>query len=84
VATRPRRSFVWPLIHEGPSILEVRAAGRPLAADMPARLGHLFDDFDPSKREPAEAVIAAARGAENPYSEPTARNCLAGRPLREP
>jgi hypothetical protein len=26
-----------------------------------ADYGHLFDEFDPARREPAEAVIAAAR-----------------------
>jgi hypothetical protein len=56
-----RHSFVSLLIHEGQSILEVaRQAGHSPQTCL-RDYGHLFDEFDPSNREPAEAVIAAAR-----------------------
>jgi integrase len=58
-----RHSFVSLLIHEGQSILEVaRQAGHsPQTCLRDYR--HLFDEFDPAKREPAEAVINAARAS---------------------
>jgi integrase len=56
-----RHSFVSLLIHEGQSILEVaRQAGHPPQTCL-RDYGHLFDEFDPAEREPAEAVIRAAR-----------------------
>src|SRR5687767_3077864 len=58
-----RHSFVSLLIHEGQSILEVaRQAGHSPQTCL-RDYGHLFDEFDPAKREPAEAVIAAARAS---------------------
>jgi hypothetical protein len=58
-----RRSFVSLLIHEAQSILEVaRQAGHSPQTCL-RDYGHLFDEFDPSKREPAEAVIGAARAS---------------------
>jgi integrase len=56
-----RHSFVSLLIHEGQSILEVaRQAGHSPQTCL-RDYGHLFDEFDPAKRETAEAVIGAAR-----------------------
>jgi hypothetical protein len=44
----------------GQSILEVaRQAGHSPQTCL-RDYGHLFDEFDPAKREPAEAVIGAA------------------------
>jgi hypothetical protein len=58
-----RHSFVSLLIHEGQSILEVaRQAGHSPQTCL-RDYGHLFDEFDPSEREPAEAVISAARAS---------------------
>jgi integrase len=58
-----RHSFVSLLIHEGQSILEVaRQAGHSPQTCL-RDYGHLFDEFDPAKREPAEAVISAARAS---------------------
>ena len=58
-----RHSFVSLLIHEGQSILEVaRQAGHSPQTCL-RDYGHLFDEFDPAKREPAEAVIGAARAS---------------------
>src|ERR687892_579720 len=58
-----RHSFVSLLIREGQSILEVaRQAGHSPQTCL-RDYGHLFDEFDPSKREPAEAMIAAARAS---------------------
>jgi integrase len=66
-----RHSFVSLLIHEGQSILEVaRQAGHSPETCL-RDYGHLFDEFDPAKREPAEAVIAAARAS--PYLSRTFR-----------
>jgi integrase len=66
-----RHSFVSLLIHEGQSILEVaRQAGHSPQTCL-RDYGHLFDEFDPSNREPAEAVIAAAR--ESSYLSRTFR-----------
>jgi integrase len=56
-----RHSFVSLLIHEGQSILEVaRQAGHSPQTCL-RDYGHLFDEFDPANREPAEEVIRAAR-----------------------
>jgi integrase len=56
-----RHSFVSLLIHEGQSILEVaRQAGHSPQTCL-RDYGHLFDEFDPAAREPAEAMIKAAR-----------------------
>jgi integrase len=61
-----RHSFVSLLIHEGQSILEVaRQAGHSPQTCL-RDYGHLFDEFDPSKRELAEAVIGAARASSYP------------------
>jgi integrase len=58
-----RHAFVSLLIHEGQSILEVaRQAGHSPQTCL-RDYGHLFDEFDPAEREPAEAVIAAARAS---------------------
>jgi hypothetical protein len=58
-----RHSFVSLLIHEGQSILEVaRQAGHSPQTCL-RDYGHLFDEFDPANREPAEAVIGAARAS---------------------
>jgi integrase len=58
-----RHSFVSLLIHEGQSILDVaRQAGHSPQTCL-RDYGHLFDEFDPAKREPAEAVIGAARAS---------------------
>jgi integrase len=63
-----RHSFVSLLIHEGQSILEVaRQAGHSPQTCL-RDYGHLFDEFDPAQREPAEAVIGAARDALVPLS----------------
>ena len=66
-----RHSFVALLIHEGQSILEVA----PQAGHSPQTClrdcGHLFDEFDPARREPAEAVIGACR--ESSYLSRTFR-----------
>jgi integrase len=75
-----RHSFVSLLIHEGQSILEVaRQAGHSPQTCL-RDYGHLFDEFDPSNREPAEAVIAAAR--ESSYLARTFRRTPRdGKPL---
>src|SRR5918999_1013449 len=53
-----RHSFVSLLIHEGQSILEVaRQAGHSPQTCL-RDYGHLFDEFDPAEREPAEAGIS--------------------------
>jgi integrase len=71
-----RHSFVSLLIHEGQSILEVaRQAGHSPQTCL-RDYGHLFDEFDPSSREPAEAVIAAAR--ESSYLSRTFREARTG------
>ena len=59
-----RHSFVSLLIHEGQSILEVaRQAGHTPQTCL-RDYGHLFDELaDPARREPAKAVIAAARAS---------------------
>src|SRR5215204_6323948 len=77
-----RHSFVSLLIHEGQSILEVaRQAGHSPQTCL-RDYGHLFDEFDPSEREPAEAVIAAARGSS--YLSRTSRRTRTGaKPLAE-
>jgi integrase len=63
-----RHSFVSLLIHEGQSILEVaRQAGHSPQTCL-RDYGHLFDEFDPARREPAEAVIRAARDELVPSS----------------
>jgi integrase len=59
-----RHSFVSLLIHEGQSILEVAPQAGHSSQTCLRDYGHLFDEFDPPpKREPAEAVIAAARAS---------------------
>jgi len=58
-----RHSFVSLLIHEGQSILEVAPQAGHSSQTCLRDYGHLFDEFDPAKREPAEAVIAAARAS---------------------
>jgi hypothetical protein len=56
-----RHSFASLLIHEGQSILAVaRQAGHSPQTCL-RDYGHLFDEYDPFKREPADAVIAAPR-----------------------
>src|SRR5215210_8559789 len=77
-----RHSFVSLLIHEGQSILEVaRQAGHSPQTCL-RDYGHLFDEFDPSEREPAEAVIAAARASS--YLSRTSRRTRTGaKPLAE-
>lgn len=56
-----RHSFVSLLIHEGVSILEVARQAGHSAQTCLKDYGHLFDEFDPSERQPAEDVIRAAR-----------------------
>jgi integrase len=77
-----RHSFVSLLIHEGQSILEVaRQAGHSPQTCL-RDYGHLFDEFDPAKREPAEAVIGAAR--KSSYLSRTFRRTRGGKkPLIE-
>jgi hypothetical protein len=77
-----RHSFFSLLIHEGQSILEVaRQAGHSPQTCL-RDYGHLFDEFDPSNREPAEAVIGAAR--ESSCLSRTFRRTRAGaKPLVE-
>jgi hypothetical protein len=77
-----RHSFVSLLIHEGQSILEVaRQAGHSPQTCL-RDYGHLFDEFDPSEREPAEAVIAASRASS--YLSRTSRRTRTGaKPLAE-
>jgi integrase len=77
-----RHSFVSLLIHEGQSILEVaRQAGHSPQTCLRDH-GHLFDEFDPAKREPAEAVIGAARASS--YLSRTFQRTRSGRnPLVE-
>jgi integrase len=71
-----RHSFVSLLIHEGQSILEVaRQAGHSPQTCL-RDYGHLFDEFDPSEREPAGAVISAAR--ETSYLSRTFRRPPSG------
>lgn len=61
-----RHSFVSLLIHEGVSIIEVaRQAGHSPQTCL-KDYGHLFDEFDPAERQPAEAVIRAARAESVP------------------
>ena len=56
-----RHSFVSLLIQEGQSILEVaRQAGHSPQTCL-RTYAHLFDDFDPAERRPAEDVIREAR-----------------------
>jgi integrase len=78
-----RHSFVSLLIHEGQSILEVaRQAGHSPQTCL-RDYGHLFDEFDPATREPAEEVIRAAR--ESSYLSCTFRPTRSGaNPLVEP
>ena len=77
-----RHSFVSLLIHEGQSILAVaRQAGHSPQTCL-RDYGHLFDEFDPAAREPAEAVIAAARASS--YLSRTSRRTPTGaKPLAE-
>jgi integrase len=77
-----RHSFVSLPIHEGQSILEVaRQAGHSPQTCL-RDYGHLFDEFDPAKREPAEAVIGAARASS--YLSHTFRQKRSGaKPLVE-
>jgi integrase len=77
-----RHSFVSLLIHEGQSILEVaRQAGHSPQTCL-RDYGHLFDEFDPAEREPAEAVISAARASS--YLSRTFREARTGaKPLVE-
>jgi integrase len=71
-----RHSFVSLLIHEGQSILEVaRQAGHSPQTCL-RDYGHLFDEFDPAAREPAEEVIRAAR--ESSYLSRTFRPTRSG------
>lgn len=71
--TRPydlRHSFVSLLISEGQNILEIaRQAGHSPTFTLET-YGHLFDEFDPAERVPAEARIQAARDALVPARYP--------------
>jgi hypothetical protein len=49
-------------------MLEVARQARQSPQTCLRDYGHPFDEFDPAKREPAEAVISAARTAESSYS----------------
>ena len=63
-----RHSYVSLLIHEGVSVLEVaRQAGHTPTVCLNT-YGHVFDEFDPSERTPAEAQIRQARNELVPVS----------------
>jgi integrase len=63
-APRPydlRHSFVSLLINEGVSIVEVARQAGHSPEECLRTYAHTFEEFDPADRQPAEAVIAAAR-----------------------
>ena len=65
-----RHSFVSLLIHEGLSVLEVaRQAGHSPKVCLDT-YAHVFDDFDPAQRTPAEAAIRQARDELVPVRYP--------------
>jgi integrase len=65
-----RHSFVSLLIQEGVSIIDIaRQAGHNPTMTL-AVYGHVFDEFDPSERVPAETQIRRARSELVPVSYP--------------
>jgi hypothetical protein len=48
-------------IHEGMSIVEVAREAGHSPEECLRTYAHTFEEFDPADRQPAEAVIAAAR-----------------------
>ena len=52
---------MWLLIHEGVSIVEVAAQAGHSPQTCLARYAHVFAEFDPTDRRPAEEVIREAR-----------------------
>jgi hypothetical protein len=56
-----RHSSVSLLINEGISIVEVARQAGHSPEDCLRTYAHTFEKFDPADRQPAEAVIAAAR-----------------------
>lgn len=56
-----RHSFVSLLIHEGVSILQVAAEAGHSPQTCLSRYAHVFAEFDPADRRPAEDVIYEAR-----------------------
>jgi integrase len=59
-----RHSFVSLLINEGVSIVEVARQAGHSPEECLRTYAHTFEEFDPSDRQPAEAVISAARGGK--------------------
>ena len=51
------------LIHEGVSIVEVARQAGHSPEECLRTYAHTFEEFDAADRQPAEAVISAARGA---------------------
>lgn len=60
-----RGSFASLLVHEGRTIVEVAAQLGHSAAMCLSTYAQVFDDADPSKRQPAGDTIRAARAAAN-------------------
>jgi integrase len=56
-----RHSFVSLLIHEGRSIVDVAAQAGHSPQTCLATYAHVFAEFDPTDRRPAEKVIREAR-----------------------
>jgi hypothetical protein len=66
------RSFVSLLINAGMPIIEVARQAGYSPEDCPRTYAHSFEEFDPTDRQPAEAVIAAAR---SPKGDSDVRVC---------
>lgn len=56
-----RHSFVSLLIQEGVSIVEVARQAGHSPQECLRTYAHVFEEFDPAERLPAEAAISAAR-----------------------
>jgi integrase len=67
-----RHAFVSLLLAEGRNVLDVASQAGHKASLSLDTYGHLFADFDPSKRIDAEAAIRAARDAVVPATYPRA------------
>ena len=59
-----RHSIVSLLINEGVSIVEVARQAGHSPEECLRTYAHTFEEFDPADRQPAEAMISAARGAK--------------------
>jgi integrase len=62
-----RHSFVSLLIHEGLTIAEVARQAGHSVEECARTYVHVFEEFDPGERTPAETAIEAARNAEHEH-----------------